>query len=563
MNYLFIIQDKNKIGLLRDDNNKYLIPQLKLEISTNKTELEKIVQQLFDLYILVAKITSLNSNTKMVHTEIHSQMPHTPIHFKWFTIKQASEEILLDKEDSNEVRNYLQKNIRVSNVKLQYGLKENKILHISQISSENRGEKCGCICPLCKQKLQARLGTGKRAPHYAHSVKECDIDYASETALHMLAKEILAEHRYIKLPSHEITTYEEDIFIDYSLGFEGRDEQSEPYLCLKETNFTFDHAQLEKRMENIIPDVLIWREGFEDRKLIIEIAVTHFIDKEKEEKIKQMKAPCIEIDLSQYHLEIFDRDILKQKLLDEVENKKWIYNRHIVEGIKIVNERNKKISEKMQKKREKAEKERLKKEQTKQQREEIKIKNIQFYLEEPNYKKLVTDLRHDAAVFSHFTTKNFYHQAQKEFPFYLDLPVTGQIAFNCDRRIWQMDLFEKFIFKRKNDSDISIVRIWKWMTEHNKIKHVNWDLVHKQLIQIDEMVYDKNLAYDAVVKYLDYLSLLGFIDKNGPFKYRQDYSIINRTIYPPNAEFSEHFKKIIATTDDTPSVDSDIYKKLY
>ena len=54
-----------------------------------------------------------------------------------------------------------------------------------------------------------------------------------------------------------------------------------------------------------------------------------------------------------------------------------------------------------------------------------------------------------------------------EIPFYCDIPIYGEIVFNCDRRIWQTTLFNKFIYNRK-PSEIGRLYI-----SYNKMPKIN------------------------------------------------------------------------------------------
>ena len=84
-------------------------------------------------------------------------------------------------------------------LKLPFGLKDGKILHISQVE---QGLNCGCICPNCQHPLIARKGS-KTTHHFAHyKGKECE--KALETALHIAAKEILSRYKRIILPRIEL-----------------------------------------------------------------------------------------------------------------------------------------------------------------------------------------------------------------------------------------------------------------------------------------------------------------------------------------------------------------------
>ena len=80
------------------------------------------------------------------------------------------------------------------NIKIKYGLRNDKIIHISELNNEERGLKCNCICPFCKTSLEAKLGT-KNQHHFAHTNLNCDTKIAQQTALHLLAKEIIETER--------------------------------------------------------------------------------------------------------------------------------------------------------------------------------------------------------------------------------------------------------------------------------------------------------------------------------------------------------------------------------
>ncbi|WHY77279.1 competence protein CoiA family protein [Neobacillus sp. WH10] len=66
--------------------------------------------------------------------------------------------------------------------KLPYGLKDGKLVHISDVE---KGLKCECVCPACNHPLIARKGE-KTAHHFAHyNGSECA--KSVETALHSIS----------------------------------------------------------------------------------------------------------------------------------------------------------------------------------------------------------------------------------------------------------------------------------------------------------------------------------------------------------------------------------------
>ena len=183
-----------------------------------------------------------------------------------------------------------------------YALKNNKLVHVDNVES---GIACGCICPSCGEILIARKGN-VNIHHFAHhSLNECKSGY--ETVLHLLAKEILYETNEILLPpvklSNEPNTTHIQLYKEYKIK-------------------NFDNVYIEKQTDDIIPDLIIEKNN---RKLLVEIYVTHKVDDIKLKKIRNIGISAIEIDLSKT-----DKSISKQKLkyllLNNNENKRWLYN---------------------------------------------------------------------------------------------------------------------------------------------------------------------------------------------------------------------------------------------
>jgi len=66
---------------------------------------------------------------------------------------------------------------------------EGKPVHVDCVP---KGRACGCKCPRCEGFLEARNGGKVRAHHFAHE-DGADCVGAVESAIHCLAKEVLAE----------------------------------------------------------------------------------------------------------------------------------------------------------------------------------------------------------------------------------------------------------------------------------------------------------------------------------------------------------------------------------
>lgn len=203
-------------------------------------------------------------------------------------------------------------------VKLPYALKNNQLIHISDL--DGSGLQNDCFCPGCGALLIARKGKVK-VHHFAH-YKTTECEHALETALHLAAKEIILKEKKFRIPSFYKELDEEDIFGENEEVFI---ELPDSIKLIDEETFDVDNVMLEKRTNNIIPDLILVIKG---QKIFVEIAVTHFIDETKLHEIKRLGISTIEIDLSKLDRTI-SHEKLKSELITGTESKSWIYNRAI------------------------------------------------------------------------------------------------------------------------------------------------------------------------------------------------------------------------------------------
>jgi hypothetical protein len=196
------------------------------------------------------------------------------------------------------------------------GLQEGILKHISEVAN---GLKCECVCPACNKKLIARKGE-KRSHHFAH-YKNPECKFGAQTAIHLLAKEILEKSEKIKIPPIPPAFLNTEIekTNDKFISHGEFQEISEEY------EVTIDKVYLEKKLRHkFIPDVIIVAK---DKQLIIEIAVTHFVGRQKIEKIKKEQISALDIDLSK--VANFDsREELEHLIIENIKNKKWLYNHY-------------------------------------------------------------------------------------------------------------------------------------------------------------------------------------------------------------------------------------------
>ena len=210
-------------------------------------------------------------------------------------------------------------NQKRSPVTLTYGMRSDAIINITEIPSDENGKKCGCVCPQCGAPLVARTQGSIRRPHFAHAKdSSCDVVSAQQTALHLLAKEIIAREKKVFLPSIE---FSRPNFSDRGWELEVAAMLPLSKVVSPARQWTCDAVDVERSESGYIPDIRVMIQG---KPCLIEIAVTHFVDEEKKEKIIDSKLPLIEIDLSALQYEDIDPDTLRHLLTETSENRVWI-----------------------------------------------------------------------------------------------------------------------------------------------------------------------------------------------------------------------------------------------
>lgn len=200
-----------------------------------------------------------------------------------------------------------------------FGLKGNKIVHIETVDS---GLLCKCVCPYCHNNLVAKKGK-KNIHHFAHismtGAEINDCSYGNQTALHIIAKEILLNDKFIMLPVLFVSAVVDDVN-----GRSHRATKNVPAYKL-----SIESVGSEVILDGIIPDIHI-RSG--EKELLVEIVVTNFPNRRKIDWLKQHNKAAIQIDLSVYYKSIGGRDgkwdygELRSLILEAFNCKSWLHN---------------------------------------------------------------------------------------------------------------------------------------------------------------------------------------------------------------------------------------------
>lgn len=179
-------------------------------------------------------------------------------------------------------------------VELLYALnEEGRMVHINEVPN---GIACRCHCPGCSAPLVAKNNGETMAPHFAHASGTVCCG-AHESELHLLAKKVISEEKAVMLPRYGNV---------YNGGL-----------------VRFDDVEVEERNDiaSLQPDlcgVVHNKKTGTDKRLWIEIMVTHAIGPDKRTLIKRNDIACIEINLSQF----MNRQVTQEELRDFILNKK-------------------------------------------------------------------------------------------------------------------------------------------------------------------------------------------------------------------------------------------------
>lgn len=144
--------------------------------------------------------------------------------------------------------------------------------------------------------------------HFAHK-SGATCEYGYETSLHLAAKEILSKTKEITIPA---------VYVHFP------DSLKKDELICESKKITLDHIEVEHRLENIIPDLIVHSRN---KVLLIEIYATHAIDETKLKKIKALNISTIEINLKK-SIVLLMKKIFQNYLLMELKRKSGYITRY-------------------------------------------------------------------------------------------------------------------------------------------------------------------------------------------------------------------------------------------
>lgn len=212
------------------------------------------------------------------------------------------------------------------------------------VDQVERGLACNCTCPLCKAPLIANKGERRlKVWHFSHRANtQCS--GALESSLHLAVKAIFEKHKRLMIPPCIVYRFHPDHvfplhhhldmgelvqgFFKYTSHTSWHDAWLENGAGKgmhpnKQMLVDFDSVILEQAEGDVRPDIV----GIaNDRKLFIEVAVTHFIDKEKLTRLRERGTPTIELIVPFHESKGLDWEELKAWLFTRIDGKNWVLN---------------------------------------------------------------------------------------------------------------------------------------------------------------------------------------------------------------------------------------------
>lgn len=314
-------------------------------------------------------------------------------------------------------------------LRVPFGFKDGKMYEPRQVPL---GKACGCICPSCKSPLVAKHALKKLVtPHFSHLPGQNCL-YGRESAIHFAAKQLIEEHHKLYIPDRTVKVYVVD-----EMGREHSPERTLVSAGLKD----FSSVRLEQNISDFRPDLVATTINGND--LLVEIAVTHFVNDIKQKKIENHGTAAIEIDASE--VPILNFDALAQLLFEPSSHAEWLFHPRDEPTKLALRERLTPVLE-AAKIEAKIRTEQLHKDAEKRKRDEDIEKQRQAKIEEQNRRNIEEFKAMNVDQKLAFSLRCLDID-ESMIPAFLDHKVRCEWSFKLPRRNWQLSIFGAFIQK--------------------------------------------------------------------------------------------------------------------
>lgn len=538
---VLVIRAANKVLFQTNSSRKYELISVEQDVSPDGAK--QYVQQTYKLHVSDCQelVSCRTPESRIYYVCVEKPQSEPPYGQKWFTLSTAASK-LPDESVYDDLRGFLRHEAELSNVQLQFGLRDGKIVAVGELSTDERGLKCGCVCPVCGGSLVARLGTKKQAHFAHHRATDCDIASAQQTALHLLAKELIAEAKGMYFPAATVRCGE--VFSpEYGEAWEITQRLPRTLEYRPAGFYACSNVILEKKISDIIPDIILVKG---EQQVLVEIAVTHFIDEEKQKKIEKLGLPVLEVDLSDLRAEELNREELRKRLLDTTEKKLWVFLPES-QARQAAFDQYDVLYKQVEQDIEKEEKQRIQKAKKCAERRETAQQKYDRLLRPDLYREALIKRRDDEQTYRIIQQLSFYHdQNYLEIPFFLDIPTTGDLVFDCDRRIWQAAIFDRFIYNRNTEkaeaATVHAKKVSSWVVNHQRLFKLDWELMPNIFFYVGGYGRRRSLLGQSIWEFLEHLARLGFVER---LEYSQADLLAAHSIVPPNENAARALSEVL------------------
>jgi hypothetical protein len=345
-------------------------------------------------------------------------------------------------------------------LRVPFGLKGRRMVSPDQVES---GLACGCICPGCQAPLIAKKGM-QVVWHFAHDGAACDTGL--ETAVHLMAKQILAEERRVCLPAVDITIQATDAF-----GM----QQVVTARLAPAASVQYDTVALESRQGSRIPDA-VGTCVAEAREHHIEVYVRHAVDDKKAQELEAQELVCFEIRLNDVP-ENLSYGALREAVINAPERIHWISYPGQQEAKRRLKAQLQAILDDARERKAEQDKEdrQVYASLAEEEREERAAWRNELKRERELRQKQAQQAQKRADANARFKAsteglkRSFVRTKLRlegdEIPSILNASVRGDASFGVHRHVWQADIFRVFIIGGYGavDSEFSLDKVFVWL----------------------------------------------------------------------------------------------------
>ncbi|WP_238467391.1 competence protein CoiA family protein [Paraburkholderia tagetis] len=294
-------------------------------------------------------------------------------------------------------------------------------------------------CAACQSPVILKQGE-TRTWHFSHSPGS-DCASGFETSLHLLAKQILLEHRHLRSPALicvDDSSLREDITV-----------------CEEHTIRWDVEGEAEKWMDSIRPDFVV---DCGEQLLIVEVIVTHEVDAYKLAQLERLATPALAIDLSDVERDV-TVDALTERIVETAAGKRWLFYPGWAEALAILDARLKEDEARL------AEEEAEAAAAFAAERATVLARQAAARLKVERANELFRQAP-DADKMEFLARK--LTLAERDWPTVLGGSVRCASSVKARTRIWQADVFRKFIHGQRSLRSrpaLTVDAVAAWLTQ--------------------------------------------------------------------------------------------------